>query len=77
MEELLTFFIVAAIVFLIFGVVCSDLAKKRQAGHNGAWFVVGFCLGPLGLGLVLLTHKLQEGDLLETEDSKSNMWKND
>ena len=68
MEEVLTVLIVVLVVFLVFGVVCQDLAKKRQAGHDGAWFIVGFFLGPLGLGLVLLTHKLQEGGLLETEN---------
>ena len=54
MEELFTILFIALLVFLVFGVGCHELAKKNDIGHTGCWFIVGFCLGPLGLALVLL-----------------------
>ena len=54
MEVLFTTLFIALLVFLVFGVGCHELAKKNDIGNTGCWFIVGFCLGPLGLAIVLL-----------------------
>ena len=59
-EEIMTFLVLGLIVCVVFGVACSELAKQRKAGYKGSWFIVGLCLGPLGLGLVLLSQKQEE-----------------
>lgn len=51
-----------AISGLFFGTICSYFAKKYDRFPKN-WFLVGFISGPLGLLIIVLLQKLNEGNL--------------
>ena len=56
--EFAYFLILAGVAFaLLCGVICARIAEDYKTEHPVLWFIVGFCLGPLGIGLALLSRR--------------------
>lgn len=56
--EFIYLLILAGLVFaMLCGVICARVAEDQSTEHPVLWFIVGFCLGPLGIGLALLSRR--------------------
>lgn len=49
-----------AILGLVFGSLCAFHAKKQER-YTKNWFLIGFVSGPIGLLIIYLLPKLNEG----------------
>lgn len=49
-----------AILGLVFGSLCAFHAKKQER-YTKNWFLIGFVFGPIGLLIIYLLPKLNEG----------------
>ena len=59
-DSVLVVVVVGLIVQIIFGSACFVLADRGKTTHPFAWFVVGLCLGPLGLAFSLISSHPSE-----------------
>ena len=55
-DVMLTAIIVGVVVQFVFGTACVTLADEGNTKHPFAWFIVGLCLGPLGLSFSLISR---------------------